>query len=105
MYQLRTLWWRAHAHATNSSVLPVAATAAAAKRTSAKVPADRIRSVRFSVTDRFIALLLLSLLCSSCCGPLSKEACLTADLSVVDPYRIMRTDRRFGRIVYSAGHA
>src|SRR5829696_3162376 len=50
MYQLRTLWWRSHAHATNSAVLPVAATSAKARRTSASIPTDRITSVRFAMS-------------------------------------------------------
>src|SRR4051812_301301 len=37
-YQLRTLWWRAHAHATNASVLAVATITPAAMRASASVP-------------------------------------------------------------------
>jgi hypothetical protein len=58
MYQLRTLWWRSHAHAPNSSRVPMAAMTATARRTSANVPTDRITSVRLIVVARFIYLLL-----------------------------------------------
>src|SRR5215217_7241654 len=50
MYQLRTLWWRSHAHPTNSPVLPVAAMSAQAERTSTNIPTDRITSVRFTIS-------------------------------------------------------
>ena len=60
MYQLRTLWWRSHAHAVNSLMLPVTAMPTTARSTSANVPTDRITSVRFNVVARFIAILLLS---------------------------------------------
>ena len=60
MYQLRTLWWRSHAHAPNSSRVPVTAMPTTARRTRANVPTDRITSVRFIVVARFIAILLFS---------------------------------------------
>src|SRR5215203_4953739 len=50
MYQLRTLWWRSHAHPINSPVLPVAATSAKARRTSTNIPTDRIASVRLMMS-------------------------------------------------------
>src|SRR3954454_5114081 len=56
-YQLRTLWWRAHAHATNASVLAVATITPAAMRASASVPAARIASCRFGASVRFMVLL------------------------------------------------
>src|SRR5215204_5867867 len=50
MYQLRTLWWRSQAHATNSPVLPVATMSAKARRTSTNIPTDRITSVRLMMS-------------------------------------------------------
>jgi uncharacterized Ntn-hydrolase superfamily protein len=60
MYQLKTLWWRAHAHATNSSVLAVATITPAATMASANVATERITSVRFGKSLPFITFLLLS---------------------------------------------
>src|SRR5918993_3486974 len=65
MYQLRTLWWRSHAHAPTSSMVPVAAMPTTARMTNANVPTDRTMSVRFDILQTSFS----SYVCDISAGP------------------------------------
>src|ERR687893_449090 len=66
MYQLRMLWWRSHAHAPTSSMVPVAAMPTTARVTNANVPTDRTMSVRFNILQTSLILYVCDILAALC---------------------------------------